>query len=57
MLVFLHTQLIKNIMFKKILFVPILIFLVSCGNNQTNQNMDSYEEDILGFGIEPVQFS
>ena len=36
-------------MSKKILFVSILIFLVSCGNNQKNKNIDSYEEDILGF--------
>lgn len=49
MQVFQLTQLIKNIMSKKILFFSILIFLVSCGNNQTNKNIDSYEEDILGF--------
>ena len=49
MQVFQLTQLIKNIMSKKILFVSILIFLVSCGNNQTNKNIDRYEEDILGF--------
>ena len=36
-------------MLKKILFVSILILLASCGKNQSKNNIDSYEEDILGF--------
>ncbi|MDC2996861.1 hypothetical protein OAY14_01635 [Flavobacteriaceae bacterium] len=36
-------------MLKRTLFVSILILLTSCGNNQSRNNIDSYEEDILGF--------
>ena len=36
-------------MIKKILFVLLIILISSCGNNQTKPNVDSYEEDILGF--------
>ena len=42
-------QLIKiNYVKKNIFFVSISI-VISCGNNQTNKNEDTYEEDILGF--------
>ena len=36
-------------MIKKIFFVLLIILISSCGNNQTKPNVDSYEEDILGF--------
>ena len=36
-------------MLKKILFIFSISIIISCGNNQSNQNVDTYEEDILGF--------
>lgn len=50
MQVFQLIQQTRLIMIKKIFFVlsGILVFF-SCNNNQTNQNVDTYEEDILGF--------
>ena len=47
--VFLPIQLIKIIMTKKIFLIPIIILLASCGNNQKSQNVNSFENDILGF--------
>lgn len=36
-------------MIKKIFTAFLLISILSCGDNQTKQSVDSYEEDILGF--------
>ena len=36
-------------MIKKIFTVLLLVLIFSCGDNQTKQSVDSYEEDILGF--------
>ena len=36
-------------MLKKIFFIVSISIVISCGNNQTNKNENTYEEDILGF--------